>query len=65
VKRILRLPEVVEVTGKKRSTIYADVKAGRFPRPVPLGARARGWLAEEIEQWIRERAALRSAGVAQ
>jgi prophage regulatory protein len=53
------LPEVIEITGRRRSTIFADVKAGRFPRPIPLGPRARGWLAEEIEQWIRERTELR------
>ncbi|MEM7617204.1 MAG: AlpA family phage regulatory protein, partial [Pseudomonadota bacterium] len=32
---------------------------GKFPKPIPLGARAVGWLNEELENWINERAKLR------
>ncbi|MCX6539229.1 MAG: AlpA family phage regulatory protein [Acidobacteria bacterium] len=53
MSKILRLPEVIEITQRRRSTIYADIKAGRFPKPLPLGPRARGWLADDIEKWIR------------
>lgn len=49
---ILRLPEVKTRTGLARSTIYLRVKQGDFPRPVPLGGRAVGWVESEIETWL-------------
>lgn len=55
--RFLRLPEVLVRTGLSRSTIYVRLAEGRFPRPVPLGSRAVGWIESEIEEWIRERIA--------
>ena len=51
LRRILRLPEVEAVTGKKRSAIYEGVADGTFPAPVPLGPRAVGWLESEIMEW--------------
>jgi len=53
--RFLRLPEVLDRTGLSRSTIYVRLDQDRFPRPVPLGARAVGWIESEVEEWIRER----------
>ena len=55
--RILRLPEVMERTGLSRSTIYLRIEQGRFPRPVPLGGRAVGWIEAEIDAWLRDRIA--------
>lgn len=49
---ILRLPEVKARTGLSRSTIYARVSEGTFPKPVSLGARAVGWIDHEIQEWI-------------
>jgi prophage regulatory protein len=59
-RRILRCPEVLARVGFKRAYLYAQIKAGKFPKPIPLGIRAVGWDSAEIEQWIlgriRERA---------
>jgi prophage regulatory protein len=52
---ILRLPAVRARTGLSRSSIYLSVSLGTFPRPVKLGARAVGWLEEEVERWIQAR----------
>ncbi len=52
---ILRRKQVQARTGLARSTIYLHIKNGTFPRPVPLGARAVGWLESEISDWIAER----------
>jgi prophage regulatory protein len=52
---ILRLPEVKVRVGLSRSTIYAAVSQGSFPRPIRLGARSVGWLEVEIEAWLSER----------
>ena len=53
--RIYRLPEVLERTGLKKSSIYAMVEEGRFPPPVQLTPRAIGWHAHEVKAWIRSR----------
>lgn len=56
---IIRLPEVIAKTGLSRSTIYHLISKGRFPKGVPIGTHARGWLHHEIEEWIESKAALR------
>lgn len=53
--KILRLPEVIERCALKKASIYALVKKGSFVTPVRLSARAIGWHAHEIDQWIYER----------
>ncbi len=50
--RILRLPQVLSLTGLSRSTIYLQISEDRFPRPIPLGPRAVGWLESEINNWL-------------
>ncbi|MBI3918308.1 MAG: AlpA family transcriptional regulator [Betaproteobacteria bacterium] len=55
---ILRRKQVEARTGLARSTIYHHIKAGTFPRPVPLGPRAVGWLESDVSNWIAERVAL-------
>ena len=52
---ILRLPEVKTLVGLSRSTIYAAVAEGSFPKPISLGAGAVGWLQSEVEAWICQR----------
>jgi len=56
---IWRLSELERRIGMKKSWIYDQVKAGAFPQPVHIGARARGWLADEVNAWIAARAASR------
>lgn len=36
----LRIPTVLKRRGVSRSGHYADIKAGLFPKPVPIGLRA-------------------------
>ncbi len=57
--RFVRLPEVMERTGLSRSTIYVRVAEGRFPKPVPLGARSVGWIESELDEWFSDRIAER------
>ena len=61
MKRIIRLPVVESKTGLKHSAIYEKMADGEFPRQVPLGAKAVGWLEHEIDAWIDARAAWRDA----
>lgn len=48
--KVLRLDEVIERVGLRRSSIYSYIKQGRFPVPISLGARAVGWLDHEISE---------------
>jgi len=48
----LRLPDVMAKTGMARSTIYAAIDSGDFPKAVKLGERAVAWDSDEIEQWM-------------
>lgn len=51
-ERILRRPDVENLTGLSRSTIYDWMKKGAFPKPVALGARLVGWRQSEIDAWL-------------
>ena len=53
--RLIRLKEVMRLTGLARSTIYKFMKDGIFPLSVPLGERAVGWVHSEIQDWIYAR----------
>jgi prophage regulatory protein len=64
VQKILRLRELQAATGLARSSIYAGMAAGTFPKSVPLSEKAVGWLESEIEQWQEGRIAARSARAA-
>lgn len=50
---ILRRRVVQDRTGLSRSTIYLRMAQGSFPKSVPLGVRAVGWLEDEIEAWLQ------------
>lgn len=50
-KQFLRLPAVISMVGIGRTVIYERIKAGTFPAPVQIGARAVAWDASEIASW--------------
>jgi prophage regulatory protein len=52
--RFLRLPEVKQVTGLSRSSIYKRIQEGRFPTPVRIGGTAVGWVESEIAEWAAD-----------
>ena len=47
--RMLRGREVDARLGRSRSTRYLDIQDGGLTPPVPIGARAVGWPAHEID----------------
>lgn len=49
---IWRLPTVVAKTGYGRSSIYAFMENGTFPKCHRIGPRAVGWSSEEVQDWI-------------
>ena len=55
-ERHLRRPAVEEITGLSRTTIYALMARGDFPKPVKLTSKAVAWPEGAIAQWLAERA---------
>ena len=58
MERIMRIPEVVKITGLSKATIWRRVKSGDFPAPLRLGnlnSRSIGWREGEVEKWIDSR----------
>jgi prophage regulatory protein len=53
--KILRLPQVCELTGLCRSMIYQLEADLRFPQRVKIGVRAVGWLDNEVNAWLIRR----------
>ena len=50
---MLRMGEVVRLTGISDSTIKRMVLDGRFPKPMRLSPRRIGWKAVEVKSWIQ------------
>ena len=53
--RNLRRQDVEAATGLSRSSIYAMMDAGDFPRPIRIGKRAVAWPQSAIEAWLANR----------
>lgn len=53
--KFLRRPEVENLTGLSRSTIYLMISNGEFPKPVRIGRRAVAWRESTIQSWIDSR----------
>lgn len=48
----VRLPQILTVFPVSKSTWWAGVKDGRFPRPVKLSTRITAWRVEDIQSLI-------------
>ena len=51
-ERLLRLPEVMERVGLRRTAIYQRMREGRFPQSRSLGPRCTVWVESEVNNWI-------------
>ena len=59
--RLIRIGQVMGLTGLSRSYIYALSAEGRFPKSVPLvpGGTSRAWVYTEVQNWLEQRVAER------
>lgn len=57
---LLRLPEVIRLSGYSRSMLYALISQGLYPKPVKISERAVAWPSEEVEQMVLAVVAQRS-----
>ncbi|EBE6033171.1 AlpA family phage regulatory protein [Salmonella enterica subsp. enterica] len=54
-QKLIRFPKVIEMTGRSRTRIYADIKSETFPKPIRIGPRSIAWVEQEIIDWLEER----------
>ncbi|PJB73046.1 MAG: transcriptional regulator [Alphaproteobacteria bacterium CG_4_9_14_3_um_filter_47_13] len=48
----MRLPEILKIFPVSKSTWWAGVKEGRYPKPVKLGPKITAWRVEDIRELI-------------
>ncbi len=53
--KLVKLRAVMDWTGLSRSTIYAMMKSGDFPKSISIGARAIAWADNDIQSWVNSR----------
>jgi prophage regulatory protein len=56
--KMLRLDEVVKMTGLSRSSIYRYESSSEFPKRRRVGPNAVRWLDTDIEEWMQSRPAI-------
>jgi prophage regulatory protein len=59
--RILRLPQVLDITGLGKTKIYQLQSEGNFPMRVPITDYSVGWIEQEVLDWLAKRVAIRKS----
>lgn len=52
-KGFVRLPQILQVFPVSKSTWWAGIQQGRFPKSVKLSARITAWRVEDIHDLIK------------
>lgn len=57
--RLVRIKELIQLTGLSKSYIYQLAKENHFPKPIKLieGGMASAWVLSEVNAWIESRIA--------
>lgn len=55
--RVIRIKEVLAVTGLSRSVLYRLSSQGVFPAQVDTGAKYAAWRHSDVQAWIATRVA--------
>lgn len=56
---IIRIDEVMQLAGLKKTMLYDLIGKEQFPAQVGLGARAVGWYKNQVLDWVRHRPSTR------
>lgn len=65
MERLIKLPEVIKMTGISRTEIYRLEAVGKFPKRVPLSERSTAWVEAEVAAWVRAKIAAREEAAKQ
>ena len=52
---LIRLPIVIALTGRKRSSIYNDMSLNTFPHSIKIGPRAVAFKLGDIREWLNRK----------
>ena len=55
MERLLSVAKVQEATGLGRTTLWRLERDGKFPRRRRIVGHRVGYLASDVEEWVRER----------
>ena len=50
--RFIRLPQVVEMTGLGKTTIYRWINHGAFPKQIQIGGKSVVWNERDVIDWM-------------
>ena len=50
--RLIRLPEVMQITSLSRTQIYRLIAAGTFPKQRRISHKVAAWKESEIAAWV-------------
>lgn len=53
---LIRLPVVMGLTGRGRTSIYKDIANNEFPRSIKIGSRAVAFRLGDIREWLQQKA---------
>ena len=53
--RLLRLPDVSAIVGIRKSSIYALMKKGKFPKCVYITSKTVAWPESAVLAWVNDR----------
>ena len=60
--RLLRFKELKNIVGLGRTTIWRLEHRGEFPRRRQISHNAVAWLEDEVEEWVKTRGQVGTAG---
>lgn len=52
--RLLKLAQVMQITGLSKGMVYRLVREGKFPKPCKPGGIATRWVEREVRAWRTE-----------
>lgn len=61
-ERLIRLAEVISITGLRKTSIYAAMNAGEFPKSIKISSRASAWPLSAVNRWVSSRVESGEAG---
>jgi prophage regulatory protein len=53
--QMYRLKDLLARVGMSKSSIWAGVKAGTFPKPIRLSCRSVAWTQQQLDEWLSSR----------
>lgn len=59
---LLRLPQVIAITGLTKQKIYELIREDLFPKQVRITDRSVAWVKTEVEDWVNNLIAQRDGG---